>query len=301
MKQKKNEWKEKFFMSRERNRKLRKLLLVLCFLFLQLSVIPAVKTEAAVKLSATKVTMGVKEKLTLKVTGTKKTVKWKSSKPAVASVSSKGVVTAKKTGKTSISAKVGTKKLTCMVTVTKTGYKALYKVFLEQEERRNASSKYPHNLTFSLVDIDQNGLPELIVKSASRDDPFISFSVYTVTNKKVTEAGTFYEKYSNDKSGYISQFKALYNKRYDNGGREMYTLYKLSNGKLKESIFLSIYVDWTTASLSTHYRAGTSMMDQKEVSKAVYTVKLKKYYSNAKKKDFSLTGNTAENRKKILG
>ena len=55
-----------------------------------------------VRLNVARVTLGVKKKLTLKATltpsGAYTTLTWKSSKPAVASVSKKGVVTAKKPG-----------------------------------------------------------------------------------------------------------------------------------------------------------------------------------------------------------
>lgn len=52
------------------------------------------------------------------------TVKWKSSKPSVASVSSKGKVTAKKTGKCTVTAMAGGKRLKCAVTVQSNKYSA---------------------------------------------------------------------------------------------------------------------------------------------------------------------------------
>ena len=58
----------------------------------------------------------------LKVTGTTKKVKWSSSNKKVATVSSKGKVKAKKNGKCTITAKVGSKKLKCKVTVKKKTY-----------------------------------------------------------------------------------------------------------------------------------------------------------------------------------
>lgn len=61
----------------------------------------------------------VKDTYTLKMTGTKKSVKWSSSKSSVASVNAKGKVTAKKAGTATITAKVGGKKYTCKVTVVK--------------------------------------------------------------------------------------------------------------------------------------------------------------------------------------
>lgn len=53
---------------------------------------------AKVKLSKTKVTLYAGEKTTLKVKNTKEKVKWSSSKKKVATVTQKGVVTAKKSG-----------------------------------------------------------------------------------------------------------------------------------------------------------------------------------------------------------
>ena len=55
-----------------------------------------VVSAASVKISKTKYKMNKGEKFTLKVTGTKKTVKWSSSNKKVATVNSKGKVTAKK-------------------------------------------------------------------------------------------------------------------------------------------------------------------------------------------------------------
>ena len=56
------------------------------------------------------------EKLYLYV-NTSKTTKWSSSNPKIASVTKKGVVTGKKPGKVTITAKVGKKKYTCKVFV----------------------------------------------------------------------------------------------------------------------------------------------------------------------------------------
>ena len=75
--------------------------------------------KKAVKLNKTSTTLNVGSKVTLKVKNTKKKVTWKSSKKKVATVSKKGVVTAKATGKATITAKVGKKKLSCKVKVVK--------------------------------------------------------------------------------------------------------------------------------------------------------------------------------------
>jgi hypothetical protein len=83
----------------------------------------AVPASAAAKpaLSKTKVTLTVGKSTTLKVKNAakKETIKWASSKKTVASVTSKGKVTAKKAGKTVVSAtlKKAGKTLKCNVTV----------------------------------------------------------------------------------------------------------------------------------------------------------------------------------------
>ncbi len=75
------------------------------------------------KLNQTKVTLGVNEKFTLKATVTPKNatnkVSWSVDKKSVASISSKGVITAKKAGKAVITAKIDKQTVKCTVTVKK--------------------------------------------------------------------------------------------------------------------------------------------------------------------------------------
>lgn len=80
----------------------------------------AVQGAAAPKLNQTSAALAVGKKLTLKVQNIKKgeSVQWSSSKKSVAAVSSKGVVTAKAAGKTTIKAVVRKKTLKCTVQVT---------------------------------------------------------------------------------------------------------------------------------------------------------------------------------------
>ena len=73
--------------------------------------------QAAVKISSKSMVLVKGQKKTLKLKGTSKKAKWSTNKKAVATVSSKGVVTAKKKGTAVITAKVGSKKYTCKVTV----------------------------------------------------------------------------------------------------------------------------------------------------------------------------------------
>ena len=88
------------------------LLIVMC-----LAVDTTTVSAAKNKLSKTKITLTQGKKYRLKVKGTKKKVKWSSTKKSVATVNKKGVVTAKKKGTAYIKAKVGKKTYKCKVTV----------------------------------------------------------------------------------------------------------------------------------------------------------------------------------------
>lgn len=74
-------------------------------------------SAASVKLNKKKLTIAVSQTYTLKLSGTKNTVTWKSSNRNVASVTKKGVVKGRKKGNATITAKVGKKTYTCKVTV----------------------------------------------------------------------------------------------------------------------------------------------------------------------------------------
>ena len=91
-----------------------------CFLFsvLLLMIISITAPVYAARISKRTLTLNVGETYRLKVKGTKKKIKWKSSNKAVASVTSKGKVKGKAKGICKITAKVGKKKYTCKVTVT---------------------------------------------------------------------------------------------------------------------------------------------------------------------------------------
>ncbi len=90
-------------------------LLVIVAAFTLGSEIPVYAAKA--KLSKKTVTLEVGKKAKIKVTGTTKKVTWSSSDKKIAKVSSKGKITAISKGTCKITAKVGSKKLTCTVTV----------------------------------------------------------------------------------------------------------------------------------------------------------------------------------------
>ena len=99
------------------NKTIRRIIPLLLILVLCVGFVPQ-KAEAAVRLNRSTATVGIRQTITLKVTGAKTKVKWKSSNKKIATVSSKGVVKGIKKGTATITAKVKKKKYTCRVTVT---------------------------------------------------------------------------------------------------------------------------------------------------------------------------------------
>lgn len=80
--------------------------------------LPHVPAQAAkIQLSKSKLTIYVGDTYTLKLKGTKAKVKWSSNKSSIASVSSKGKISAKTSGYAVITAKAGAKKYKCKLTV----------------------------------------------------------------------------------------------------------------------------------------------------------------------------------------
>ena len=72
---------------------------------------------ASIKISSSKRTLYVGYGCKLRITGTKKKIKWSSSNTKIAKVTQAGNVTAKKAGTATITAKVSSKKYTCKITV----------------------------------------------------------------------------------------------------------------------------------------------------------------------------------------
>lgn len=157
--------------------------------------INSAKVEAAsMKLSNTKVTIGVGEtkELSVKNMASASTVKWSTSDKKVATVSTKGKVTAKKAGKATITATVTVKsgkqsKLTCKVTI-KAASKSKYRYVGVVYEGR-------YDLTISKV--DKNGAPtEIIVfgeKIALKDQQINEYGFMAYT-----EQGGYMEAYFSD-------------------------------------------------------------------------------------------------------
>ena len=106
------------------------------FVLLLMLLFPVQVQAAKVKINKKKATVYVGKTVQLKVTGTKKKVKWSSSNKKIAKVTKKGIVKGIKVGKAVITAKVGTKKYKCKVTIKKQPIKRPIEDFYVDIDRR---------------------------------------------------------------------------------------------------------------------------------------------------------------------
>ena len=134
-----------------------RILAVMFMLAVILAITPQ-PAQAAAKISRKTVTLEAGKTVRLSVKGTKKKVKWVSSKKSVAKVNRNGKVTALKEGKAVITAKVGKKRLKCKVTV-KASRKKIYAKYRKAIKKLD----WP-TAVFAVVDIDGNGINEVIVE-----------------------------------------------------------------------------------------------------------------------------------------
>ncbi len=95
------------------------------------------KVSAAPKLNKKQIEIKVGKTYKLKVKGTSNKVKWSSSDKSIAKVSKKGVVKAKKVGKTVIKAKIGKKILKCKVSVICNKHQFEEKIIREATSRKS--------------------------------------------------------------------------------------------------------------------------------------------------------------------
>ncbi len=265
-----------------------KIILLMMFLLLSIST----SVNAAPKLSKKSVTIKVGQKYTLKVTGTKKKITWKSSNKSVAKVKN-GVVTGVKAGKCTISAKVDGKTVKCIVTVkkkttsntlSKKEQHKLYESTIISYKKRMKSGAVKWSeesgleTYFAFVDIDKNGIDELIVRAdhsykythttASSSGYGEITNIYTIIDKKVKKVvGSDVYAPTFGHSNYIRVYK---NCRYiDRGLSHGYfdcQLYSYSNGTISKN-----KVKWFTKD-GTH-----CSIDGKVVSNDYYTKQLGKY------------------------
>ncbi len=129
--------------------------------------IPAAPSKVQVekvKLNKTKLTLGVKEKFTLKASvmpknASDKKITWKVSRKGIISLTSKGVVTAKKRGTVKVTAAAGGRKASCTITVKKAPSKIRLnktKITLKKGKTFKIKVKLPRNTASNKITYASN-------------------------------------------------------------------------------------------------------------------------------------------------
>lgn len=171
-----------------------------------------VAEAATVKLNTTKKVLLVSQTYTLKVKGTSKKVKWSSSKKTVATVTSKGKVTAKKAGKAVISAKVAGKTYKCTITVTNDTYLAKAPFEGKRETFGTCSVVMPKSWVTSSTTVSTVTV-YVITPSKTQTIPNIAINQTPIAGASNDD----YESYKNllmmqlTEEGLEQQFNSIYN------------------------------------------------------------------------------------------
>lgn len=106
---------------------------------------------ATIHLSSSNRTMVKGQKVTLKISGTTKKILWSSTKKSIATVSSKGIVTAKSIGSATITAKVSGNKYKCVISVKKKSC-AVIGTILKQSGYVKGSKTTPYYSMIGAID-----------------------------------------------------------------------------------------------------------------------------------------------------
>ena len=137
----------------------------LLYMFLLMVMLLAIPTQAsaAVKISKKSVTLIKGQTTTLKITGTKNKVTWSSSKKNVATVSTKGKITAKAKGTATITASIGKKKYTCKIKVETPSINKKSLILKKGEKGKLKISGTSQKITWkssnkSIAEVDKSGI-----------------------------------------------------------------------------------------------------------------------------------------------
>ena len=184
--------------------------IVLSAIFIVPNVIPGMMESHTVEASSTKInitkkTLNIGESCKLKITGTKKKIKWSTSNKQVATVNSDGKVKAKKKGTAIITAKVGKKSYKCKITVTNEKIRKAYKDYIDNYKYSKYMSVQAE--TYTIFDINQDGIDELLVKTFSFDD-FYYTGIFTYDTSK-NKVKYVKEIYSYGEISYSKKYNCL--------------------------------------------------------------------------------------------
>ena len=218
-------------------KKLKSLLISLALALVCVSMVIStdVVEAASIRLNKTSITMYTGQTSTLKVSGTSKKVTWSTSNKKVATVSYRGVISAKSSGSATITARVNNKNLKCRVTVKKqatNNKKAALKAYYSFLKSYRFTTNYSTR-GFYLAYINNDSIPELLVFDG--DFHAAGVQVYSYVNGKVKSVGTFGEY-----GGFIyKEKKGIICSSWMGQGVCASTYYKWNGSKLSKIISFS--------------------------------------------------------------
>lgn len=189
-----------------------------------------------IKLSNSKKTIRVGNKLKLKLIDTTDEVTWKSSDKKIASVSKKGVVKGLKKGTITITATHQGNKYKCKITVKNVSKKELaknaYKDFIVDNLRKN---KDYYDYYYALDDVTGDGVPELFIGTSESYKGSYSeqYFLYTYQDGKVKTLFTLNDGYSAWAVEYDKE-KKYFIVVYAPRPSSWYDIYQYNGKKLKE-------------------------------------------------------------------
>jgi len=162
--------------------------------------------------------------------------------------------------------------------------KALYKKILQKGEvsyRDNDGTHFVVIKSFCLLDIDKNGIPELVVKDAQADGSFSTRYIYTVKNRKLIYCGNYYQKGQAELQCSL-KYKSVYHLWWTNSiGGAGSILYKLKKNKMKEYKYMYTSQESPTSD-KIEYWYGNSRKTAKKINKKKYSLLYKKYFGEVK-------------------
>lgn len=168
---------------------------------------------ATVKLSAKSLTLIEGHKETLKLENATGKITWNSSHKEVASVSSKGVITAKKAGQTKVTAINNKKIFSCRVTVKKAGNFKAKKVKIYDSETKTIpfTLYFKEDSDIPYVNLEKDGI-SLLVKNIKPYSPNFKLTCKTMGNKlRIKRENGYYLDFDYDtKKVYYSDMNGFF-------------------------------------------------------------------------------------------